>query len=73
MERLAAMIRPNIGILSFMGEAHAEHFSSPEEKIREKLTLFHHAQKLIYCSDSEWVRKAITTFASEHTETELFD
>jgi alanine racemase len=73
MERLAAMIRPNIGILSFMGEAHAEHFSSPEEKIREKLTLFHHAQKLIYCSDCEWVRKAITTFASEHTETELFD
>ncbi|MFM7710708.1 MAG: bifunctional UDP-N-acetylmuramoyl-tripeptide:D-alanyl-D-alanine ligase/alanine racemase [Ferruginibacter sp.] len=73
MKRLEAMICPDIGILSFMGEAHAEHFTSPEEKIREKLILFHHAKKLIYCSDSEWVCKAITAFATEHTKTVLFD
>lgn len=73
MNRLATMISPDIGILSFMGEAHAEHFLCPEEKIREKLILFHDVKKLIYCSDSDWVRNAISAFATSHTSTSLFD
>jgi len=40
MERLAAIIRPTIGILTTMGPAHDEGFLSREEKLREKLKLF---------------------------------
>jgi alanine racemase len=40
MNALANIIRPTIGILTNLGEAHAEGFSSPEEKLHEKLKLF---------------------------------
>ncbi len=48
MERLERMIRPGIGILTNIGEAHQEHFGSIEEKLEEKLTLFDRAKVLIY-------------------------
>ena len=48
MKRLQQMIRPDIGVLTNIGEAHQEHFSSLEEKLQEKLTLFKDAGVLIY-------------------------
>ncbi len=73
MSRLAAVIQPTIGILGFMGEAHAEYFSSPEEKIMEKLTLFHDVNQLIYCSDDTLVRDAMQSLVSEHPHINLID
>lgn len=48
MEKLQAMIQPSIGVLTNLGEAHAEGFSSPGEKLREKLKLFKNSALFIY-------------------------
>ena len=50
MEKLAAVIRPTIGILTNIGEAHKEGFESIEEKISEKLKLFEGVELFIYSS-----------------------
>ncbi|WP_157258319.1 UDP-N-acetylmuramoyl-tripeptide--D-alanyl-D-alanine ligase, partial [Pedobacter ginsenosidimutans] len=48
MQHLAEIIRPEIGILTNIGEAHAEGFSSKKEKLTEKLKLFAAAELFIY-------------------------
>jgi len=47
MEMLEKMIRPTIGILTNIGEAHDEGFSNKTQKLTEKLKLFTHCQLLI--------------------------
>lgn len=44
MEKLEAIIRPDIGVLTHLGPAHNEGFGSHEQKIQEKLLLFRHCQ-----------------------------
>ncbi|MEN7546590.1 bifunctional UDP-N-acetylmuramoyl-tripeptide:D-alanyl-D-alanine ligase/alanine racemase [Rapidithrix thailandica] len=51
MEHLQKMIQPTIGIFTNIGPAHAEGFSSQEQKIKEKLSLFTACQVLVYCKD----------------------
>ena len=51
MENLARIIQPNIGILTNIGAAHAEGFSSNQEKLLEKLKLFTNADLFIYSPD----------------------
>ncbi len=48
MENLAKVIRPTIGILTNIGEAHQEGFESVNEKISEKLKLFEGVDLFIY-------------------------
>nr|WP_314866975.1 bifunctional UDP-N-acetylmuramoyl-tripeptide:D-alanyl-D-alanine ligase/alanine racemase [uncultured Flavobacterium sp.] len=48
MEKLEPIIRPTIGVLTNIGSAHDEGFANTNEKIKEKLRLFDHAQILIY-------------------------
>ncbi len=59
MEKLAGIIRCNIGLLTNIGEAHQEGFPSRQEKLREKLRLFQDAEILIYCRDDEQVEAAV--------------
>jgi alanine racemase len=59
MEKLEAIICPEIGIFTHIGEAHAEGFATLEEKVREKLVLFRGAKILIYCRDHGPVHEAI--------------
>jgi Alr-MurF fusion protein len=47
MEHLERMIRPAIGILTNLGEAHNEGFSSMQQKLAEKLKLFQQSEVLI--------------------------
>ena len=47
MDSLASIIKPTIGVLTNIGEAHREGFSSNEEKLLEKLKLFKHASQVI--------------------------
>jgi alanine racemase len=47
MQKLEAIIRPTIGVLTNIGEAHSEGFLSDEEKLKEKLTLFDNAAIVI--------------------------
>ncbi|HTJ14400.1 MAG TPA: bifunctional UDP-N-acetylmuramoyl-tripeptide:D-alanyl-D-alanine ligase/alanine racemase [Dinghuibacter sp.] len=51
MERLEPIIRPTYGILTNIGAAHDEGFQNREEKLKEKLKLFIHADWLIYNED----------------------
>jgi len=51
MEILADIIQPQIGILTNIGEAHAEGFSSKREKLKEKLKLFKDTELFIYSPD----------------------
>jgi alanine racemase len=47
MERLEKVIRPTLGLLTNIGEAHSEGFSSQEEKLKEKLKLFANSEIVI--------------------------
>src|SRR5690606_32606237 len=59
MAALSRMIRPDLGILTNIGTAHQESFSSLEEKISEKLGLFTDAKWVIYCRDHTQIRDQI--------------
>lgn len=47
MSKLVRIIQPEIGILTNIGDAHDEGFSSRLEKIQEKLKLFEQAERII--------------------------
>lgn len=55
MQRLQQMIRPDIGILTNIGEAHGENFNSPEQKLREKLRLFESTPAVLYRKDTDGI------------------
>ena len=59
MERIERVIRPTIGLLTHLGEAHADGFSSVREKITEKLRLFARSNRLIFCGDNELVLEEV--------------
>lgn len=56
MQRLAPIIEPTIGILTNIGAAHDEGFTSHEQKLQEKITLFNTAGLVI--GPEEWVARA---------------
>ncbi|MEQ1553943.1 MAG: bifunctional UDP-N-acetylmuramoyl-tripeptide:D-alanyl-D-alanine ligase/alanine racemase [Ferruginibacter sp.] len=65
MKNLQKIIDPEIGIITFIGSAHAEGFSNLEEKIEEKLLLFTNSKQLIFCADDEKLSKAVYCFITE--------
>lgn len=65
MQNLQKIINPNLGVLCFMGDAHAEGFGSYREKIREKLKLFIHSKALVFCEDDLVVLEEVARFKKE--------
>jgi alanine racemase len=55
MARLEQMIKPTMGIITNIGEAHQENFSSYEQKTTEKINLFKHCDIIIYNGDYELI------------------
>ncbi|MBL7882891.1 MAG: bifunctional UDP-N-acetylmuramoyl-tripeptide:D-alanyl-D-alanine ligase/alanine racemase [Bacteroidia bacterium] len=51
MKALEKIIQPTIGLLTNIGQAHDENFENQNQKVKEKLKLFTHAEALIYCKD----------------------
>ncbi|MFB9844850.1 bifunctional UDP-N-acetylmuramoyl-tripeptide:D-alanyl-D-alanine ligase/alanine racemase [Mucilaginibacter ginsenosidivorans] len=51
MDKLEAIIKPSIGVLTHIGPAHDEGFESRRQKVLEKLKLFKHARLLIHNYD----------------------
>lgn len=51
MCHLEEMIRPDIGLFTILGDAHAEGFGSLAEKLDEKLILFKNCHSIIYDED----------------------
>lgn len=59
MEKLASIILPDFGLFTNIGSAHDLGFDSLEEKINEKLKLFAHCKRLIFCADHHKIKQAI--------------
>ena len=59
MDKLCEVIKPTIGILTNIGEAHSEGFVDADEKVREKIKLFECADLVIYNTDEWLAEKAI--------------
>ncbi|MEY3420939.1 MAG: hypothetical protein RIR48_1228, partial [Bacteroidota bacterium] len=59
MEALEKMIRPNIGLFTMIGDAHAEGFENMDQKLFEKLKLFKNVQAIIFEEDDIIVSLAI--------------
>lgn len=53
MEKLEEIIQPTIGIMTNLGDAHQEGFSSVSEKLSEKMKLFRKSHILLYRNESE--------------------
>ena len=47
MEKLEPMIRPTIGVITYIGHEHDENFASLEQKREEKMKLFVHSEQVI--------------------------
>lgn len=65
MEKLAAVIRPDIGIFTNIGDAHSEGFLNIRQKIREKLLLFRSVKTLIYCKDYQELNENIVDYRNQ--------
>jgi len=59
MAALRSIIQPTIGVLTNIGQAHQENFSTPEEKCLEKLSLFKDAEVIIYNGDDPIVDECL--------------
>ena len=59
MRRLHHIIRPTIGVLTNIGGAHQENFTSLQDKCMEKLTLFRDCDIIIYNGDDEEVCESV--------------
>ena len=59
MSALQKIIRPTIGLITNIGEAHSDGFVSIEEKLKEKLSLFNETEVLIYCKDHVLIENQI--------------
>jgi alanine racemase len=47
MEKLERIIRPTIGVITYIGHEHDENFASLEQKREEKMKLFVHSERVI--------------------------
>lgn len=66
MERLWSILRPDAGIFTNLGTAHAAAFSSDREKLLEKLKLFRGCRALIFRHDGTFPGKEIEDFCKFH-------
>ncbi|NJM24717.1 MAG: hypothetical protein HC859_03595, partial [Bacteroidia bacterium] len=59
MLHLAEVIQPTLGVFTNIGPSHDEGFADTRQKIREKLKLFSHVRKLVYCADHELIHEEL--------------
>ncbi|MDA0195231.1 MAG: bifunctional UDP-N-acetylmuramoyl-tripeptide:D-alanyl-D-alanine ligase/alanine racemase [Bacteroidetes bacterium] len=68
MANLESILKPDIGIFTNIGPAHAEGFVSIDQKVDEKLQLFKNCPHVIYCADhtrfAEIIEKKKTQFSN---------
>ena len=72
MKNLQKIIRPEIAILTNIGNAHDEGFTNRKQKIREKLILAKEAQYLVYPFDDTDICNEVKLFAEKNSVLELF-
>jgi alanine racemase len=72
MEKLQAIINPDIGVITNIGDAHRENFPDDVAKASEKLKLFRDSSALIFCRDHEIISRLISSDRSM-SEKDLID
>ena len=65
MERLEAMVRPNVVIFTSLGDAHQENFASLEEKAAEKMKIARSARMIIYHTAYDGLHEAVRKYAGD--------
>ena len=70
MERLERMIRPDIVVITSIGDAHSANFASEEQKIEEKLKLCLNAKTIIYSKEYRSLERHII---ARYSDRELID
>lgn len=60
MSELRPIIRPSIGVITNIGGAHQENFTSMQDKCMEKLQLFNDCDVVIYNGDNELISKCVS-------------
>ncbi len=66
MGKLQEIIQPTIGVLTNIGEAHAEGFISNEQKLDEKLQLFKNIPAVFCNIDNEVIQHALPLLPAAH-------
>ena len=59
MERLERMIRPNVAIITNIGQPHQENFTDQSQKLDEKLRLAKHSETIVYPADNTQIEKRL--------------
>lgn len=72
MARLENIIRPDLGIFTNIGSAHSDGFASDQQKVAEKMQLFHRAQRLIYCTDAPLIHQEVERLREKNPAMDLF-
>jgi alanine racemase len=68
---LEAIIKPNIGIFTNIGEAHSENFTDLQSKLEQKFALFEESQTLICSGDQELVASQWSKLKFSHPNLHL--
>jgi len=68
MDRLETVIKPDIGILTNIGNAHSGFFKNDKEKLEEKLKLFKTAVSIVYNNDHRLIRETVTENKYAHLQ-----
>ncbi|MBE6204552.1 MAG: alanine racemase [Rikenellaceae bacterium] len=68
MERLEQMIRPDVVVVTSIGDAHQANFESLEQKIEQKLLLARSARKIIYHSAYEELARKVEQMGIESVD-----
>lgn len=66
MSVLKDIINPEIGVFTNLGDAHQENFTSPEEKLHEKLLLFQDSKVLVFSADDDQWTPALQSFCEKN-------
>lgn len=66
MGKLQRIIKPTIGIITNIGEAHQENFISSSQKCMEKLMLFNDCEAIIYDGDNAFIANCIESACLSH-------
>jgi Alr-MurF fusion protein len=59
MAKLESIIKPDIGVITNIGEPHQENFTDLQQKCNEKIKLFRHCKTLVYCKDHSLIAEAL--------------
>ncbi|MFN7313829.1 MAG: bifunctional UDP-N-acetylmuramoyl-tripeptide:D-alanyl-D-alanine ligase/alanine racemase [Bacteroidota bacterium] len=66
MEHLQKIIKPDIGIFTYLGSAHDEGFTNRNQKLEEKMKLFAASHMLVYCADQPEVTQGVMQLLLQH-------